>query len=167
MGHYNLSLSGLVQGKVCDEWYILNGTKSGEIHLRTMAHDFGLPASAPKQQAGHAAGGGYPPQPGGAPMGYPGYTPQTTTAPAPDPAGHSAAAYPPQAAGGYPGQHRRRHARSRPELPAAAGGRLPAAAHRCIPAAGRRLPGCPGRSPGRAWLPRRRRVAARSTTARI
>eukprot|EP00754_Rhynchopus_humris_P035118 Rhum_TRINITY_DN16690_c0_g1::Rhum_TRINITY_DN16690_c0_g1_i1::g.164058::m.164058 len=41
MGHYNLSLSGLVRGRPCDEWYLLNGTKSGEIHLRVLAVDFG------------------------------------------------------------------------------------------------------------------------------
>ena len=112
MGHYNLSLSGLVQGKVCDEWYILNGTKSGEIHLRTMAHDFGLPPPAghnptappapagayPQQAPPPPQAGGYPPAPAGG--AYPpqggGYPPQAGA-----PGG-----YPPQAGapGGYPPQ---------------------------------------------------------------
>ena len=61
MGHYNLSLSGLVRGKPCDQWYLLNDTKSGEIHLRVLAVDFGLPdkEKKDKKQGEYAGEGGY------------------------------------------------------------------------------------------------------------
>ena len=47
MGHYSISLAGLVKGQVSDNWYILHGCKSGSIRVRLLAVDFGLPPGIP------------------------------------------------------------------------------------------------------------------------
>eukprot|EP01064_Diplonema_japonicum_P030206 TRINITY_DN506_c4_g1_i1.p1 TRINITY_DN506_c4_g1~~TRINITY_DN506_c4_g1_i1.p1 ORF type:complete len:318 (+),score=69.82 TRINITY_DN506_c4_g1_i1:47-1000(+) len=133
MGRYDLSLAGLVRGKVSDGWYILNGCKSGEIRVRVMATDFGKietapmqPApSAPPQSSAPPAMAGYPPQgvppPAGPPgyypnpgqqqpqqQGYPpqgaGYPPQGAGYPPPGPPGYPPQGVPPPMAGGYPPQ---------------------------------------------------------------
>jgi len=78
LGLYNLSLSGLIEGAVRDDWYILEGG-NGEVNIRVEACDFGgLPP--PQQQAAYPPQGYPPPQAAYPPQGYPpqqpGYPPQ-------------------------------------------------------------------------------------------
>ena len=57
LGVYQLSLTGLVQNLVRDQWFLLKQCKkNAELHLRVMAVDFGLPnvAAAPSQPASAA-----------------------------------------------------------------------------------------------------------------
>eukprot|EP00754_Rhynchopus_humris_P009533 Rhum_TRINITY_DN14031_c1_g1::Rhum_TRINITY_DN14031_c1_g1_i1::g.66956::m.66956 len=74
MGNYTVNLSALIKDKVSDSWYVLNGCKSGEIHLRILT-DFGLPGDghAAGTGAAHSAPAGYPPAPAssGCAPGYP------------------------------------------------------------------------------------------------
>ena len=100
MGSYTVNLSALIKDKVSDSWYVLNGCKSGEIHVRILT-DFGLPGEGigysqqdkensnthpptnppPPPTTGHSAGtgaaqsapAGYPPAPAasGCAPGYP------------------------------------------------------------------------------------------------
>ena len=47
MGEYKMSIAGLTKGVVKDQWCLLQQCKTqGEIHVRLMAHDFGMDAPA-------------------------------------------------------------------------------------------------------------------------
>lgn len=88
LGQYHMSISGLKQGEVKDEWVLLQQCKSNaELHVRLMAVDFGEddeetaphPTYNPVPQQYQQPGQGYPQMPpmqGYPPQGQPGYPPQ-------------------------------------------------------------------------------------------
>lgn len=51
LGCYHLSISGLQRGVVSDNWYLLQQCKTNaELHVRMMAHDFGVEPQGPPPQ---------------------------------------------------------------------------------------------------------------------
>jgi hypothetical protein len=113
LGHYTMSLAGLVQGEVVDKWFILQQCKSNaEIHVRVCAMDFGkLPTGghqSPQQRPPQQQGGGAYPQASGAyppPQGQYPPPPQQQGGAYPPPQGQyppPQGQYPPPQHGGYP-----------------------------------------------------------------